>query len=150
MKTFFFKKPPILYSYEISCTCVITYPYLSKLLYIFLWLFCWREKIIPILISLYLKKSWKKTSPIKRKMSSHLYQNFILWKKKKNWLFPLFDTGKQKNCRYKEKEKYFLNWKTKLSRNRLEKTLFTESYICIKYYKFILIFSWLMKNKNFS
>ena len=113
MKTFFFKKPPILYSYEISCTCVITYPYLSKLLYIFLWLFCWREKIIPILISLYLKKSWKKTSPIKRKMSSHLYQNFILWKQLKIDFFP-FLILENKNCRYKAKKKIFFKLKNKI------------------------------------
>ena len=113
MKTFFFKKPPILYSYEISCTCVITYPYLSKLLYIFFSDYSADVKKSSLFLFLFTwKKSWKKTSPIKRKMSSHLYQNFILWKQLKIDFFP-FLILENKNCRYKAKKKIFFKLKNK-------------------------------------
>ena len=68
------------------------------------------------------KKSWNYITYKKRKISSHLYQNFILWKSD---LFPLFDTGK-----IVDKKKYFLRLKhTKIiTKTALKKksTLFTE------------------------
>merc|ERR1712062_239334 len=84
------------------------------------------------------EKNLEITSPIKNVKYHHIY--IAKFYSLKIRFFPLFDTGK-----IVDKKKYFLRLKTHkiITKTALKKNphFLQKSYICIKYYKFVLIFS---------